>query len=291
MLCRARVAIGVRLSDCERAEAREFKLCRLRTSILGSSTALSNHWNAINDGFGLKSMDYWFNTLATGTKLAPSSLRSLLDDGFIVIPGPVPPEHLPELADAYDHAVLHADPTDVGQGGSTTRVHDFVNRGAKFDSLYLHPPVLEACCRLIEQPFKLSSLLSRTLNPQTPPQKLHVDFPLDGAGWPMLGFIFMVDEFRPETGATCFLRRSHGVKDSPGASHELVHACGPAGSIIVYNGSTWHGHGANVTDRPRRSIQGAYIRRTRKPSVHLPARMQLATLNRINPLAKYLLAL
>src|SRR5438876_6213241 len=40
-----------------------------------------------------------------------------------------------------------------------------------------------------------------------------------------------------------------------------VSACGPPGSLIIYNGSVWHGHGANKTSRSRRSIQGAYIRR------------------------------
>ena len=107
----------------------------------------------------------------------------------------------------------------------------------------------------------------------------------------MVGFIFMVDEFRPENGATCFLAGSHGAKNPPGSADKLVPACGPAGSMIVYNGSTWHGHGANVTDRPRRSIQGAYIRRTDTPSINLPSRMRPETLSRISPLAKYLLAL
>ena len=82
----------------------------------------------------------------------------------------------------------------------------------------------------------------------------------------MLGYIFMVDEFRPENGATCFLPRSQGAKNQPETVDGLVQACGPAGSMIVYNRSIWHGHGANLTDRPRRSIQGAYIRRTEKSS-------------------------
>ena len=234
-------------------------------------------------------MDEWFNTIAAEANLALSAVRDLRNEGFVVIPGPVPESVLADLASAYDRAVLQADPADVGRGASTTRVHDFVNRGAEFDALYLHPPVLEACCRLIEQPFKLSGLLARTLNPQRPPQKLHVDFPIDEKGWPMLGFIFMVDEFRPENGATCFLPRSQWAKNHPETVDGLVQACGPAGSMIVYSGSIWHGHSANLTDRPRRSIQGAYIRRTEKSSNTL--RMRPETLDRIGPLAKYLLAL
>jgi hypothetical protein len=74
---------------------------------------------------------------------------------------------MPEFSAAYDEAVSGAAAADVAIGGSTTRVSDFVNRSPIFDAVYLHEPVLEACCRVIEQPFKLSTMLARTLRPQT----------------------------------------------------------------------------------------------------------------------------
>ena len=54
--------------------------------------------------------------------------------------------------------------------------------------------------------------------------------------------------------------------------------------------SVWHGHTANSSDEPRRSIQGAYIRREAPSGVNLPERMRPETLARISPLAKYVLA-
>lgn len=197
-------------------------------------------------------MDEWFNLIAAGTHLEAATVRDLLVEGFAVILGPVPESLLPNLAGAYDRAVLLADDSDVGRGSTTTRVNGFVARGEAFDALYLHPPVLEACCRVIERPFKLSSLLARTLNPRTPSQYLHVDFPRDEQGWPMLGFIFMVDEFRVDNGATCFLPRSQGAPECPMPSG-MVQACGPAGSMILYNGSIWHGRTSPlVTTRTER---------------------------------------
>jgi hypothetical protein len=89
-------------------------------------------------------MDHWFNKIAAQNHLEHSVVRTLRDQGFIVIPGPIAGANLARLADAYDTAVLEADPADVGAAGSTTRVHDFVNRGAAFDDLYLHAPILEA---------------------------------------------------------------------------------------------------------------------------------------------------
>jgi ectoine hydroxylase-related dioxygenase (phytanoyl-CoA dioxygenase family) len=58
--------------------------------------------------------------------------------------------------------------------------------------------------------------------------------------------------------------------------------------MIVYNGSVLHGHGSNETDQPRRSIQGAVIRRD-APGFDLAACMNPETLKRIEPLANYLI--
>jgi ectoine hydroxylase-related dioxygenase (phytanoyl-CoA dioxygenase family) len=235
-------------------------------------------------------MDNWFSALAAEMHLSPSVIDDTRKDGFVVIPGPVPKTKLAGLANSYDQAVLQADSDDIAVGNTTTRVTDFVNRYAEFDDLYVHLPVLEACCRIIEQPFKLSTMHARTLRPRMPPQKLHVDMASDAEGWPLVGFIFMIDEFRPNNGATCFIPGSQGAKTLP-AAFNIVSACGPAGSMIVFNGSVWHGHGANETDEPRRSIQGAFIRRTEKSGLDLPARMRPETLDRLGSLAKYLLTL
>jgi hypothetical protein len=244
-------------------------------------------------------MDDWPGRIASSRALSEGFARDLLEHGFVVIPGPVPPAEMPRLADAYDAAVAASAPEDVSIGRTTTRVHDLVNRGAAFDGLYVHPPVLDACARTIGRPFKLGSLLARTLRPGAPSQALHVDAPGDGDGWPMVGFILMVDAFRPENGATRFVPGSHRRPTAPGGTgcsleadrEDEVLACGPAGSVIVYNGSVWHGHAANRSAEPRRSIQGAYIRREAKPTVDLVGRMSSETYSRLGPVAKYLLGL
>lgn len=244
-------------------------------------------------------MDDWFNKIASDSELPADAAEQLRDIGFIVIRGPVAPAKLAQLAAAYDAAVSAADPTEVSIGSTTTRVHDFVNRGPDFDGLYVYAPVLGACCSIIGRPFKLSTMLARTVNPYTPAQSLHVDFRREADGWPMTGFIIMLDEFRSDNGATRFVPGSHTWHTIPGdtmkdpaADHERqLLACGPAGSVIVYNGSIWHGHSANRTGEPRRSIQGAYVRRDAEAAINQTARIRQKTLGRIGPLAKYVLAL
>ena len=239
------------------------------------------------------------HSIMDGFELSADACQELDEAGFTVVPGPVPIKDHARLAAAYDAVINRAEPGDVKVGSSTTRVRDFVNRGPEFDGLYLHPPVLKACCRIINEPFRLSTIHARTLRPGLPAQNLHVDFERDAHGWTMVGFIFMVDEFRDDNGATRFVPGSHlwsavppdlvlgDLKaDYPGQ----VLTYGPAGSMIVFNGSVWHGHTVNRRREPRRSIQGAYIRRDAESGENLPARMLPETLSRIGQLAKYLLA-
>jgi ectoine hydroxylase-related dioxygenase (phytanoyl-CoA dioxygenase family) len=242
--------------------------------------------------------DFWGKM--NGFDLPASSRQELDEVGFTIIPGPVPVADLAQLVASYDAAVSDAISDDVKVGSSTTRVRDFVNRSPEFDSLYLHPPVLKACCHIIARPFRLSTMHARTLRPGLPAQDLHVDYERDSCGWTMVGFIFMIDEFRKCNGATRFVPGSHLWSDVPTAFRGdrdqkadypgQVLACGPAGSLILFNGSAWHGHTVNDSDEPRRSIQGAYIRRDAESGENLLARMQPETLSRISPLAKYVLA-
>jgi ectoine hydroxylase-related dioxygenase (phytanoyl-CoA dioxygenase family) len=243
-------------------------------------------------------MDDWFSVIDAGCDLSAGAVQDLHDIGFTIIPGPLPSDRLARFTEAYDSAVVGAAADDVSEGSSTIRVNDFVNRGPEFDVLYVYEPVLEACCRIIGQPFKLSTMHARTVRPYSQAQNLHVDFGREVDGWPMVGFIMMVDEFRMDNGATRFVPGSHKwptiPPDSPmntSADNDgQVLACGPAGSMVIYNGSVWHGHSANQTGEPRRSIQGSYVRRDAEPAVNQAARIRPETLGRIGHLARFVLA-
>jgi len=179
-------------------------------------------------------VDEYFKAIVAESKLPENIARQLTDAGYVVIEGPVAHNKSEQLAKAYDAAVLTAHPDDV-RVSSSTRISDFVNRGPDFDELYLYKPLLAACCQIIARPFRLSTMHARTLEPGSPKESLHVDFERVDDGWPMVGFIIMVDEFRSDNGATRFVPGSH--MKNPTADDVEVMACGPAGSIIIYNGS------------------------------------------------------
>jgi hypothetical protein len=241
-------------------------------------------------------MDDWYSVIAAESDLPPEAARQLRNAGFVVLPGPVVRGGCRALSGAYDRAVAAADPADVSVR-SSTRVHDFVNRGPEFDGIYIYRPLLAACCQVIGRPFKLSTMLARTLDPGAPAQPLHVDVERGADGWPLVGFIVMVDDFHAENGATRFVPSSHLLPQEPaewagdaaGPDGGEVLAGGPAGSIIVFNGSVWHGHTANRTARRRRSIQGAFVPREARAAVNQAARIRPETYQRIGDLAKYVL--
>jgi ectoine hydroxylase-related dioxygenase (phytanoyl-CoA dioxygenase family) len=236
--------------------------------------------------------------------LSPSSGRTapqLHARGFCVIPNVVPAARLARVSAEYDRGFATATAPDLrtSSSGGDTRLSDLVNRGPAFDDLYVLEPVLAACLAIIGSQFKLSSFHGRTVLPGAAAQRLHVDVRPDQDAWPLLGFIVMLDEFRSDNGATRFVPGSHHG-ETPINVREGNHrpddespvlACGEAGSVIVYLGSTWHGYSANRSQSPRRSIQGAYIPRDGGAAAQWVSRMTPKTLGRLSPSARYLLAL
>lgn len=235
--------------------------------------------------------DEWFSRLLSGGRLEADAERELLEVGFVIIPGVVAGERMDRLALAYDRAVAGATAPQLRVGRETTRVHGLVDSGCEFDDVYVYGPMLGTCCRVMGQPFRLSSLLARTVRPWSGAQRLHADVAADADGWPMLGFILMVDGFDVDNGCTRFVPGSHRTAGVPSDADEngagQVLALGARGSLVIYSGSVWHGHSANRTSSPRRSVQGAYVRRSGPAAFGYRADTEA----RLGSLAKYLLGI
>lgn len=156
--------------------------------------------------------------------------------GFVILPGAVSARRLAEISVAYDELMASGSGPDFKVGSTTTRLY-FVDSRAAFEDVYQYRPLLEFSAHLIVQPFKLSSLLGRTLRAGSPPQKLHTDISLDCVDGPMAGFILMLDPFIPTNGATRFIPGSQNWPDVPsgGASSALygvrVHGPYPIGVL------------------------------------------------------------
>jgi hypothetical protein len=239
----------------------------------------------------------WFSELAASRELPDAAASALDTQGFAVLPGLLSAEETRHLVDAYDAAFASASGDDVRIGSTSTKVNGILTRGRAFEELFVLPRLLDACCRVIGGPFKLSSFIGRSVRAGASNQGLHVDVTRASADWPLLGFIVMVDAFRPDNGATRFVPGSHLWMDTPDArmpdalaAHaRQTLACGPAGSLLVFNGSVWHGHTANTSTAPRRSVQGAFIPRGGRAATDFAARVSSETHARLSPVARHVL--
>jgi hypothetical protein len=239
-----------------------------------------------------------FSEYSPSSQLASEKAQQLVEQGFAIIDGPYSPLELDHLSKAFDEALATADPSDV-RVSSSTRAWDIVSRTAEFQRVYTHPPLLQACRIVIGDAFKLSATCFRTLNPGASAQPLHVDVKFQADGWPILGFILMVDEFSSENGATRFVPRSHERAYDPSTLSPKVRltddaetlACGTAGAMIIFNGSAWHGHSNNFTRRQRRSIQGHFISRDALSALDYGARLRPEALARLGAVERYVLGL
>ncbi len=231
-------------------------------------------------------MTDWFSVMAAGSTLPADALHDLHDLGFVVIPGPVDHDDMGRLADAMTPRLRAASPDDVRVGSTTTRVTDLVNRGPEFDALYVYAPVLEAACRIIGRPFRLSTH-ARTDGAAAhagaePSRRLRARGRgvADGRVHPDGGCVSERQRRHP-------LRAAFSARASVGARSSGMRSGGLADCLQWIHVARPFGQ---YSAAPRRSIQGAFIRREAPSGVDLPGRMRADTLARIGPLAKYVLA-
>jgi hypothetical protein len=141
--------------------------------------------------------------------------------------------------------------TRTSSSGGDTRTHidpDF----AGLHALHGDPLLRAVAAQVMKTPVDLRYFLSRTLHPGASPQSLHMD--CDPGAPTLLGFIYMLDDFTVENGATQFVAGSHRGDPAPAARLAIA----PAGSLIMYDRSVLHGYTANTTSADRRSIQGGF---------------------------------
>jgi len=185
--------------------------------------------------------------------------------GFAVLEKHLDDAALAQTRCLHSESIATADPAHRSSGaGGSTRVHLVEQH---LDALYLDQVLLSLAVRVLQFPFGLSAFLSRTVHPGAGAQALHVDQARDGDAMSMLGFIYMLDDFRADNGATRFVPGSHRAPSS-----ECVVATAPAGSLIIYDGATLHGFRANTGGADRRSIQGAFVARAERAFPSPPRR-------------------
>jgi ectoine hydroxylase-related dioxygenase (phytanoyl-CoA dioxygenase family) len=150
------------------------------------------------------------------------------------------------------------------EGHATIRIYNLLALDHIYERIPVHPAVLPVVDGVLDAGCLVSSLSSISILPGESAQPIHADdqlIPLPKPHVPTVcNTMWALTDFTEANGATRLIPGSHRAPDSPvyGQHYDSVAAEMPKGSVLVWNGSLWHGGGANTTAERRVGIAMNY---------------------------------
>ena len=192
-------------------------------------------------------------------------LRALRDDGGVIVEGFLAADVIARIRDEVSAALAAANPglkhlnpaIQFFFGDKTRHVNGMAAQSRTFATdVLIHPTFLGLCDRVLlpscaRYQLNLGHLIDR--GPGAQAQMLHRDEDVwvhvpRPHGELQLASMIALEEFRVDNGATRLVPGSHGwPRTRKPEPHEIADAVMPAGSAVIYLGSTIHGAGANAT--------------------------------------------
>jgi ectoine hydroxylase-related dioxygenase (phytanoyl-CoA dioxygenase family) len=206
------------------------------------------------------------------TKDYATAERDLREHGYCLLESVLAPEQLAELRSrVVDLAEQERrDGTAYVYDKDSQRIFSLHDKGGVFLDIIEHPLVLRLMESILGYNFLLSSSHANIAGPGGDRMDLHADQTFVPPPWPSYALVansmWMIDDFTAENGATRLVPDTHlrgrqpsytaGEGDTP-----TIPVCGPAGSVMIFDGRLWHQTGANKTvDEHRRGILNYYCR-------------------------------
>lgn len=185
-----------------------------------------------------------------------AALMSDLDrDGYAIAPAVLSAAQVVALRAALD-PLLEDTPTGRNpfEGFHTKRIYSPLAKTRALDELVLSGWLGELADALIG-PHTLSSIIGIQIGPGEVAQQIHYDaaaYPLPRSHREVVfTTMWALDDFTVDNGATVIHPGSHRWPGTDPPDTPPVQAVMPAGSMLVWQGKTFHGGGANRTDRWR----------------------------------------
>jgi ectoine hydroxylase-related dioxygenase (phytanoyl-CoA dioxygenase family) len=177
----------------------------------------------------------------------------------------------PDLVDALHDDLLRLERAFAVQpspnsfeGHATIRIYNLLALGRVYERIPVHAAVLPIVEGVLDHGCLVSSLSSISILPGEQAQPIHADDQLIPLPKPHVATVcntmWALTDFTAANGATRLVPGTHRAADSPvyGQHYESIAAEMPKGSVLVWNGSLWHGGGANTTGERRVGIAMNY---------------------------------
>ncbi|MGD9891932.1 MAG: phytanoyl-CoA dioxygenase family protein [Dehalococcoidia bacterium] len=185
-------------------------------------------------------------------------------DGYAIVEGILNPEETRAKRDELTR-ILESTPTGRNnfEGFSTRRIYALFAKTRAFDQPAIHPLVLGVLDQVLVN-YQLSAPVGIEIGPGEKAQSLHRDDGIYPIRLPhdelVVNTMWALDDFTEANGATHVIPGSHRWVDRrPDAGMPATRAVMPAGSVMFFLGSVFHGGGANTTDRPRLGVILEYV--------------------------------
>ncbi len=199
------------------------------------------------------------NSFAPDTPPEPV-VEALERDGYAIVEGLASDETRAAIREELrPHLEARAPGFENMMGSRTRRIGRLLHRSRTSQELVAHPLLLALADRVL-LPYCVRYRLNYTgvmyLEPGESAQPMHRDtgfYPLQNPAPPLLlATMWAMSDFTAENGATCLVPGSRHWDDTRQPKpEEIVAAEMPAGSVLIYVGSTIHGGGANRSNGPR----------------------------------------
>jgi ectoine hydroxylase-related dioxygenase (phytanoyl-CoA dioxygenase family) len=227
-------------------------------------------------------------------------LEDIERDGYCIIENAIEPDLVEALNAALDRLEVERgiEPgANAFEGHRTIRIYNLLAHDSVFERVPVHPAVLPVVEGVLDAGCLVSSLSSISIDPGETAQPLHTDDTLLDLQRPhravVCNSMWALTDFTAANGATRIVPGSHKLTDKPvfGSSHPTIPAEMPKGSVLVWNGSLWHGGGANTTDERRVGIAmnycAGFIRQQENQQLGIPLARVRAFSPRLQELAGF----
>jgi ectoine hydroxylase-related dioxygenase (phytanoyl-CoA dioxygenase family) len=218
-------------------------------------------------------------------------IAGLDEVGYAIVEGVLSPDQVAETK-AEMRRVLDATPYGRNdfEGFGTKRIYALFGKTRVWDEPAISLLVLGVLDRVLGPAYQLSAPTGIEIGAGEKAQVIHRDdqiYPLPRPHQEVVvNTMWPLDDFTEENGATRIIPGSHRSHEQPPPGTPTVAAEMPAGSVMFYLGSVWHGGGANRTDRTRLGVILEYVAGWLRPqenhllavprevAVELPERLQ-----------------
>jgi ectoine hydroxylase-related dioxygenase (phytanoyl-CoA dioxygenase family) len=167
-----------------------------------------------------------------------------------------------KVAALKDELAPHREVNPLGrndfEGFDTKRIYAVFAKTRGFDELATDPLLLGVLDQVLGH-YQLSGPVGIDIGPGESPQGMHRDDVVYPIPWPhpqvVLNTMWALDDFTEDNGSTLIVPGSHRTApDDRPPIEDAVTATMPAGSVMFYVGTVWHGGGANHTDERRLGV-------------------------------------